>query len=48
LVEGDGVIIKKGQPIFKVTPDELPEDISEADVIVRRAKLMSALFDTIT
>ena len=48
LVEGDGVIIKKGQPIFKVTPDELPEDISEADVIARRAKLMSALFDTIT
>ena len=48
LVEGDGVIIKKGQPIFKVTPDELPEDISEADVLARRAKLMSALFDTIT
>ena len=48
LVEGDGVIIKKGQPIFKVTPDELPEDISEADVIARRGKLMSALFDTIT
>jgi acetyl/propionyl-CoA carboxylase alpha subunit len=33
LVEGDGVIIKKGQPLFKVTPDEkivveTPEEIS--------------------
>ena len=29
LVEGDGVIIKKGQPIFKVTPNERPEVLSE-------------------
>ena len=33
LVDGDGVIIKKGQPLFKVTPDEkivieTPEEIS--------------------
>lgn len=33
LVEGDGVIIKKGQPLFKVTPDEriaveTPEEIA--------------------
>ncbi len=32
LVEGDGVIIKKGQPLFKITPDEIvvvetPEEI---------------------
>ena len=32
LVDGDGVIIKKGQPLFKITPDEIivvenPEDI---------------------
>ncbi len=32
LVEGDGMIIKKGQPLFKITPDEVvieetPEDI---------------------
>ena len=32
LVEGDGVIIKKGQPIFKVTPDEKPEDVSEEEL----------------
>jgi acetyl/propionyl-CoA carboxylase alpha subunit len=34
LVDGDGVIIKKGQPIFKITPDEKivvesPEEIAE-------------------
>jgi pyruvate/2-oxoglutarate dehydrogenase complex dihydrolipoamide acyltransferase (E2) component len=34
LVEGDGVIISKGQPLFKVSPDEkivieTPEDIAE-------------------
>ena len=33
LMEGDGVIIKKGQPLFKITPDEdfvveSPEDVS--------------------
>lgn len=33
LVDGDGLIIKKGQPLFKVTPDEkivieTPEEIS--------------------
>ena len=34
LVDGDGVIIKKGQPLFKITPDEkveieTPEDIQK-------------------
>jgi pyruvate/2-oxoglutarate dehydrogenase complex dihydrolipoamide acyltransferase (E2) component len=34
LVDSDGVIIKKGQPLFKVTPDEkivieTPEEIAE-------------------
>ncbi len=34
LIDGDGVIIKKGQPVFKVTPDEkivieTPEEIAE-------------------
>jgi len=34
LIDGDGVIIKKGQPLFKITPDEkivfeTPEEIRE-------------------
>jgi biotin carboxyl carrier protein len=36
LVEGDGVIISKGQPLFKVTPDEKVEVLSEAEVTNRQ------------
>ena len=36
LVEGDGVIIAKGQPLFKVTPDEKVEVLSEAEVVARK------------
>jgi biotin carboxyl carrier protein len=36
LVEGDGVIISKGQPLFKVTPDEKVEVLSEAEVTKRQ------------
>ena len=35
LVEGDGVIISKGQPLFKVTPDEKVE-IEPDDVLAAR------------
>ena len=37
MVEGDGVIITKGQPLFKVTPDEKVE-IEPEDVIAARRK----------
>ena len=47
LVEGDGVIIKKGQPIFKVTPDEKPEDVSEEELAARRAKSTQELLDSV-
>ena len=47
LVEGDGVIIKKGQPIFKVTPDEKPEDISAAALAARRASRTQLLLDAV-
>ena len=47
LVEGDGVIIKKGQPIFKVTPDDKPEDISPEEVAERRANATDALLAAI-
>lgn len=36
LVEGDGVIIKKGQPLFKITPDEKIVIESAEDVRARR------------
>jgi biotin carboxyl carrier protein len=47
LVEGDGVIIKKGQPIFKVTPDEKPEDVTEEELAARRAKSTQDLLDSV-
>lgn len=47
LVEGDGVIIKKGQPIFKVTPDEKPEDISAEALAARRATRTQLLLDAV-
>ena len=44
LVEGDGVIIKKGQPLFKIIPDEMigietPEEVAE----MRRVKTIEFL-----
>ena len=36
LVEGDGVIIAKGQPLFKVTPDEKVEVLSDTDLAALR------------
>ena len=36
LVEGDGVIIAKGQPLFKVTPDEKVEVLSDSEMAAMR------------
>jgi biotin carboxyl carrier protein len=36
LVEGDGMIVHKGQPIFKITPDERPVIESAEEVQARR------------
>ena len=36
LVEGDGVIIAKGQPLFKVTPDEKVEVLSDTELAALR------------
>ena len=36
LVEGEGVIIAKGQPLFKVTPDEKVEVLSDIDLAALR------------
>ena len=44
LIDGDGVIIKKGQPLFKIIPDEMivietPEEVAE----MRRVKTIEFL-----
>jgi acetyl/propionyl-CoA carboxylase alpha subunit len=39
LVEEDGVIIKKGQPIFKITPDEKIVEESPEEIISRRREI---------
>ena len=36
LIEGDGVIIVKGQPLFKVTPDEKVEVLSDSEMAALR------------
>ena len=36
LVEGDGIIIAKGQPLFKVTPDEKVEVLSDDELAARQ------------
>lgn len=43
LVEGDGTIIKKGQPLFKVTPDEKIE-VESAQSIKARKQQQTQLF----
>ena len=39
LVETDGVIIKKGQPLFKITPDEKIEVETEEEVAARQRRI---------
>ena len=39
LVETDGTIIRKGQPIFKIVPDELVVEESEQEITARRHKV---------
>lgn len=43
LVEGDGVIINKGQPLFRITPDEQVEEVS-AELIKERRREYTDLF----
>jgi len=38
LVNEDGMIIKKGQPLFKITPDEVVIEESASDIRARREK----------
>jgi biotin carboxyl carrier protein len=41
LVEADGMIIHKGQPIFKINPDERPVIESPEEVAARRREATS-------
>lgn len=47
LVEGDGVIIKKGQPLFKITPDEQLVEESPAEMQARRRKETDSFLATV-
>jgi acetyl/propionyl-CoA carboxylase alpha subunit len=42
LVEGDGVIISKGQPLYKITPDEVLVVESPQDIKARRREVTDA------
>ena len=43
LIEGDGLIIRKGQPLFRITPDEVVVIESPAEVKARRHEVTDAL-----
>ena len=45
LVEADGLIIKKGQPLFKISPDEKIIFESEEDKAARRAAATQKFLD---
>lgn len=47
LVEGDGVIIKKGQPLFKIKPDEEVGTVDEAEIKNRIAKATKEFVSTV-
>ena len=42
LVETDGSIISKGQPIFKIVPDEVIVEVSAEDIAARRSAATAA------
>jgi len=47
LVEGDGIIIKKGQPLFKITPDENIVGESPEQLQVRKRERTTAFLATL-
>ena len=47
LVVDDGAIIKKGQPLFKITPDEVLVEESAADARARLAQGTDAFLQTL-
>ncbi len=47
LVEDDGVIIKKGQPIFKITPDEKIVEESPEEIAARRREVTARFLEQV-
>ena len=47
LVEGEGVIIKKGQPLFKVEPDERIVEIMPEEIQARRVAATAEFLATL-
>lgn len=47
LINDDGTIIKKGQPLFKITPDEVVIEESPADIKARRESHTDAFLETV-
>ena len=47
LVEGDGTIVRKGQPIFKVKPDVVIVEEDPAEVAARRAAATASLMSRV-
>lgn len=47
LIDEDGTIIKKGQPLFKITPDEKVIEESPADIKARREKQTDGFLQTV-
>ena len=47
LVEDDGVIISKGQPLFKITPDEKIVVQSPEEIAARRRELTAGFLQQI-
>ena len=47
LVETDGAIIKKGQPLFKITPDEIVEVVSPKEIKARKAAFTDEFLATL-
>lgn len=47
LVENDGEIIKKGQPLFKITPDEIIEVESDEDIKARKEAYTDKFLQTL-
>ncbi len=48
LVEADGVIIRKGQPIFKITPDEKVVTESVEDIAARKREMTSEFLQQVS
>ena len=45
LVEGDGAIIRKGQPIFRIEPDDVVVEVTPEEIAARRSEATGRFLD---